>query len=80
VKQPRWKNLGFKSPQSYAAQVGANKRRISQINARLDELGWFDGVESEEGARLDDEKGRLVDQIAPPLPSFDDVAKALKNR
>ena len=65
-----WQTCGFPSPQHYAAQVGANKRRISKINARLEELDWFAGTKSEEGDRLDAEKGRLVDQIAPlpPLP------------
>lgn len=69
----RWRALGFKSPQHYAGQVGANGRRIAVINARLEYLGWFGGRHSEEGNRLDEERGRLVDQIAPlpPLPKLD---------
>jgi hypothetical protein len=68
----RWKRLGFDSQQHYAAQVGANQRRIAEINGLLQILGWFDGVESEEGTALDAEKTRLVDQIAPlpPLPEL----------
>lgn len=68
--KPRWKHLGFASQQQFAAQVGANQRRIAVINHRLSELGWFDGAKTEEGVQLIAEKDRLVDQIAPlpPLP------------
>ena len=60
-----WERLGFPSQQHYAARCRVNKRRIAEINARLDELGWFYGKPSEEGDRLDEEKGRLVDEIVP---------------
>ena len=69
--EPRWKRLGFASQQQHAAQVGANQRRIGAINKRLGELDWFNGVETEEGARLDAERMKLVDQIVDqiaPLP------------
>lgn len=70
-RTPRWEHLGFPSQQHYAARVGVNKRRIAIINARLSEISWFSGTENEESSRLNREKDRLVDQIAPlpPLPS-----------
>lgn len=74
----QWQVLGFPSPQSYAARVGANKRRIAAINARLDELGWYEGGyagqperDIEEGERLATERDALVDQIAPITGLFD---------
>jgi len=78
----RWKRPGFKSQQSYAARVGATKRRIAVINARLEALDLFDGVDSAEGASLEAEKEHLLDQIAPlpDLPDFGDLIKVLKNK
>jgi hypothetical protein len=74
---PRWKHLGFPSQQHFAARCGANQRRIAKINAQLHEMGWFDGIKTEEGARLDAEKTRLVDQIAP-LPPLPEALKRLE--
>ena len=62
-----WECLGFRNQQSYAAKVGANKRRIAAINQRLAEIGWLGGEPSEEGDKLDAEKGRLLDEITAPL-------------
>ena len=67
---PLWKFLGFASQQQHAAQVGANKRRIRKINARLHELNWFAGYHSKEGERLSAERDKLIDQLAPTAKLF----------
>lgn len=71
---PLWQHLGFSSQQQYAAQRGANKRRISKINGLLAAMDWPDDGASEHADAVYAEKDRLVDQIAPlpelpPLPS-----------